>query len=76
MAWQETVVSAKLTAKLDDGTTATGTTRTVNVSMGTLNPSAWDLDKAGAIILALRPCLNKTLVQVIHGVDNSVDNNG
>lgn len=47
-------------ARLATGTSASGTTTYTNVSLGTLssNESAWDGDKAIAILSALSPVFN------------------
>lgn len=64
MAVNETVKSVVGRLLLDDGTTASGNVRTVNVSMGTLNPDNWDPEKAFTICTLIGQCLSKTLYEV------------
>lgn len=61
----EVVDSVKGTIKLDDGTTATGAKRTVNVSLGKLKASAWDPDKALAIVDKLENVFDKAVYRVM-----------
>ena len=61
MAAVEELSALKAQMLLNNGTTTSGAVRTVNVSMGTLEPSAWDAQKALNIINALYPCLNLML---------------
>ena len=49
---------------LNNGTTTTGTLRTLNQSLGTLEASAWDPDKALAIVEALENVVDKEIVEV------------
>lgn len=74
MAWTESLVSAKWTQKLNNGTSASGAIQTVNVNMGALNAEAWDVTKAGAITLALTSVLDKSIVQTIHTIENEMEN--
>lgn len=74
MAWSETASGSKWVQKLANGSTASGGVATVNVSMGTLNPSAWDVSKAGAIIDAIEPIFSKSLYRSVRSVDYNIDN--
>ena len=74
MAWSEAASGSKWVQKLANGSTASGGVATVNVSMGTLDPSAWDVSKAGAIIDAIEPIFSKSLYRSIHSVDYSIEN--
>ena len=49
--------------RLNNGTSASGTIQTVSVSLGTLNASNWDADKALAVADKLEACLTKTIYQ-------------
>lgn len=64
MAITTTLNSTKVNVKLNNGTNANGTTRTVSFSLGSLNKAAFDADKAMAIVALLEPCLEKTLNSV------------
>lgn len=50
--------------KLDDGTDTQGNTKTVNVSLGSLNKNTFDADKVIAVIGALEPCLSKSIAGI------------
>lgn len=76
MAWTERIGGATWKTYLDNGTTAGGAVKTVAVNMGAVNSEAWDSTKAaqaGAILTALVPILEKSLVKSIHGVDNYLE---
>lgn len=60
----ETVYSRKLRAMLDNGTTTSGTVKTLTQSLGELNKDAWDVDKAYAIGALLSPCLTKSIYRL------------
>ena len=74
MAWSEEALGSKWVQKLEDGSTSTGAVKTVNVSMGTLNPATWDAAKAGAIIDAIQPIFSKTLYRSVRSVDYDIVN--
>ena len=61
-----TVTSTKLrvNVKLDNGTTATGATKTVSISLGSLNKDAFDADKAVTLAGLLSPVLSKSIVTI------------
>ncbi|MBQ7544224.1 MAG: hypothetical protein IJT02_04690 [Synergistaceae bacterium] len=61
-----TVTTSKIrvNVKLNNGTTATGATKTVSVSLGNLNKDAFDADKAISIVSLLSPVLDKSIVTV------------
>lgn len=46
--------------KLDNGTSDSGNTKTVSVSLGNLNKDAFDADKVMSVVSLLKPCLSKT----------------
>ena len=73
MAWSERLSGATWKQHLDNGTTASGAVATVSVNMGALNPSAWDVEKAGTILNALQLVLSKTIVKSIHTIENELD---
>ena len=73
MAWSETAAGSKWVQKLSNGSTASGGVATVNVSMGTLDPAAWDVDKAGAIVTALEPVFSKNIYRSVRSVDYNLD---
>ena len=73
MAWSESASGAKWVQKLANGSTASGGVATVNVSMGALDPAAWDVSKAGAIINAIEPVFSKSLYRSIRSVDYSIE---
>ena len=64
MAAITTLKTVKVTAKLNNGTTASGGIKTANVNLGDLNKSNFDADKAIAIISLLEPCLDKSLYAI------------
>lgn len=67
MAVIETTQKMTAALALDDGTTAQGNIRTVSTSLGTLDPSAWDMQKAWNIMSALdNGLLTKSLVWGTH----------
>ena len=74
MAWSESLYSGSWKNELDNGTTSSGAIATVSQSLGSINPNAWDVDKAGAILLALQPVLSKTIVRSLHTVNNNIVN--
>lgn len=49
---------------VETGTDSEGNLKTANVSLGNLSNSAWDADKALAIVYALGPCLQNTINNV------------
>lgn len=49
MAWTETLTKVVGNIQLNNGTSQSGALLVKNVSIGTLNPNAWDLDKFAAI---------------------------
>lgn len=61
----ENALKIAVSIKLDDGTNPSGSTKTVSVSLGTLDKDAWDNDKAFAIVEALSPAFEKTIDSVI-----------
>lgn len=73
MSWSEAPSGSKWTQKLHDGQTATGAVRTVNVNMGSLNVSTWDVNKAGNIVEALAPLLDKSIYKSVRSVDYTLD---
>lgn len=63
MAATETLSALTGRYLLNNGTTTTGAIRTINQSLGSLNMSAWDADKALNIINAISPVVDKEIVQ-------------
>ncbi|MBQ7665408.1 MAG: hypothetical protein IJS42_01695 [Synergistaceae bacterium] len=62
MAVTRTLTDATVKMLLNNGSDpTTGEIRTVGVSIGSLNASAYDADKALAIASAVSQCLTKTL---------------
>ena len=53
-----------VSVKLNNGTDAQGNTKTVGISLGSLNKDSFDADKALAIVSALGPCLDKSVESV------------
>ena len=73
MAVVETTQKMTAALALDDGTTAQGNIRTVSTTLGTLDPSAWDVQKAWNIMTALdNGLLTKSLVWGTHVITNQV----
>lgn len=64
MAAVTTLNKVSVNVKVNNGTTPTGTVKTLSVSLGSLNKDAFDADKAMAIVRLLEPCLEKALVSV------------
>ena len=64
MAVTETLTSLMGRYRLVNGTTATGAVSTLNQSLGTLDASAWDVQKAYNIVGALSSVLAKDLYDV------------
>lgn len=64
MAYTETLSAVKGNLVLNNGTSVSGATLKKNISIGTLNPSAWDLDKFANIAVALSPMMSKSLLSV------------
>ena len=60
-----TIQKNGVSVRLNDGTKQ-GVIQTVGVSLGTLNNSAFDADKALNIVDSLEPCLTKEVVRVEH----------
>ena len=54
----------RVSLRLDNGVDSQGNTKTVGVSLGTLNKATFDADKVLAIANALEPCLNKEIDSV------------
>lgn len=75
MAWIESPQSMAFALKLNDGETATGGVKTVNVNMGKLNKDAWDLQKAGAIVSAFNSAqvFTKAIYDITHTVVNGME---
>jgi len=65
MAVIQTVTSLKGTLKLDAGTTASGTVRTVNVSMGTMSKEGYDADKWMAVVARMSNVLDKSVFRIV-----------
>lgn len=75
MAVVETTQKMTAALALDDGTTAQGNIRTVNTSLGTLDPTAWDVQKAWNIMNALdNGLLSKSLVWGTHVTTTQIVN--
>ena len=75
MAVVETTQKMTAALALDDGTTASGNIRTVSTTLGTLNPTAWDVNKAWNIMNALdNGLLAKSLVWGTHVTTNQITN--
>lgn len=71
MAWSQQVYGATWKTYVDNGTTASGAVKTLAVSMGTVLAEDWDATKAakaGAIVSALIPIMDKTPVRSLHDV--------
>lgn len=72
MAYSEKLDSASWKTEVDNGQTSTGAVRTASIGMGAIDANAWDVEKAGAILAALIPCLSKTYYRSIHTVNNKL----
>lgn len=70
-----TTLKLSVSIRLNDGVTDAGATKTVSISLGTLDVNAWDQSKAIAIIRALRPCLSKPIYSVIGTEQTSINVN-
>lgn len=57
----ETPTKIAYQLKLNNGTTEQGNLKTVNVSLGRMSLSGFNLDKAYALSMLLEPCLDKSL---------------
>ena len=64
MAVTTTAKSLKVSLKLNNGVSDTGTTKTVSVSLGSMSTTAFDAEKAMNIVAVLSPCLSKELLRV------------
>ena len=64
MATTSTTSKVSVNVKMNNGTNTDGTAKTLSLSLGSLNKSAFDADKAMAIVALLEPCLEKTLHSV------------
>lgn len=66
MAAVETFSKNAVSMKLDAGTTSSGTTKTVNLSIGTLstNDNDFNLSKVWNIVALIVPCLEYDLYSV------------
>ena len=64
MAVTTTTSKVSVNVKLNNGTNANGTEKTLSLSLGSLNKSAFDADKVMAIVALLEPCLEKTVNSV------------
>lgn len=74
MAYQEYLNTIVGRVQLNNGTTTSGNVRTQNISIGTLNPNAWDLDKFGAITTAMHGIFSKAVYNLQNVKTYSVDN--
>lgn len=72
MAVTTTVKNVVGRVLLDNGTTTSGTVRTINQSLGTMNPKTWDSQKAYNIAVALAPCLSKNVTEINQVVTSSI----
>ena len=72
MATSITTEKIAVNVKLNNGTTATGAVKTVSISLGTMNKSAFDADKVVAIATALAPCLTKSVYRVHRVTTDSI----
>ncbi|MBQ7154659.1 MAG: hypothetical protein IJR85_03760 [Synergistaceae bacterium] len=63
MAITTTLNKVSVSLKLNNGTSAQGTTKTISISLGSLNKDTFNADKAMAIVELLEPCLDKALVR-------------
>lgn len=69
MAATQTAYKHSCSIKLDNGTTPTGTQKTVSVSLGTLGEiSSWDANKAMNIISLLGEIFDKDMVRIDYTV--------
>lgn len=66
MAVEDELIKRTATMLLNNGVSPTGTVKTVSVSIGTLNPSAWNLQKASNIVNAMSGCLTKAMTAARH----------
>lgn len=60
----ETLKNLTAQALVAVGTTSSGSTKTAQMSMGTLNKDAWDATKMMAIVDALEPCISNEIVEL------------
>lgn len=61
MAWTERLTKTVGNLQLNNGTTQSGALRVKNVSIGPLNPNAWDLNKYAEIANAMSDFFTKDL---------------
>lgn len=61
MAVTKALDKVKANMVMNTGTSASGTITTANVSIGTLDSSAWDAEKALAIMKKVKNCLSKAM---------------
>ena len=64
MAIDETVAKISVNVKLNNGTTASGSVKTVSVNLGNLKTTGFNAQKAMNVIDALTPCLDKAVYEV------------
>ena len=64
MAVTTTLTKLRVNVKLNNGTKADGTAKTLSISLGTVSKDAFDAAKAMAIANLLEPCLEKTIHSV------------
>lgn len=74
MAWSEHAENSnKWTVKLANGSTASGGVATVNVNMGNLENANWDVNKAGAILVAAQGIFSKSMYRIVRSVDYQIE---
>lgn len=79
MAVTATTTKNQISLKLDNGTSQSGTTKTVSLSIGTLAQNADTVEnflaKAYAISVALAACLSKIVVRIDYTKTASLEDN-
>ena len=61
MSASVTTTKLCVNVKLDNGTAANGTTKTVSISLGSLDKDAFNADKVCSIVSLLSPVLEKSI---------------
>lgn len=73
MAVIETLNSMKGVLKLNDGSTATGSIKTVNLSMGKMAKNGWDNQKVMNIAAAMSPLLSKSVYRIVKTAESDLE---
>lgn len=73
MAVITTLLSTKVSVKLNNGTTESGGVKTVSVAFPSLNKDAFDADKVMAIVSKLSPVFSKSIHCIIKSDDTDLE---